>query len=30
MLQGGEVYDIDNLRVTTPKLHIHIHKRAKQ
>ncbi|MDO1712065.1 HNH endonuclease, partial [Proteus mirabilis] len=24
--QGGEVYDIDNIRVATPKRHIDIHK----
>ncbi|HGA3340060.1 TPA: HNH endonuclease signature motif containing protein [Enterobacter roggenkampii] len=24
---GGEVYDIDNLRVLTPKRHVEIHKK---
>ncbi|EPJ8533470.1 hypothetical protein PWM41_000215 [Providencia rettgeri] len=24
--EGGEVYDMDNLRVTTPKRHIDIHR----
>ncbi|MGW8594794.1 colicin, partial [Providencia rettgeri] len=24
--EGGEVYDMDNLRVTTPKKHIDIHR----
>ncbi len=25
--QGGDVYNIDNLRVTTPKLHVNIHSK---
>ncbi|WP_330999766.1 HNH endonuclease signature motif containing protein [Pseudomonas aeruginosa] len=25
--QGGAVYDIDNLRVMTPKMHIQIHSK---
>lgn len=24
--EGGEVYDMDNLRITTPKRHIDIHR----
>lgn len=24
--EGGEVYDVDNLRVNTPKNHIEVHK----
>lgn len=27
--KGGEVYDIDNIRITTPKRHIDIHKGIK-
>ncbi|MGJ0192597.1 HNH endonuclease signature motif containing protein [Pantoea sp. RRHST58] len=27
ILQGGEVYDIDNLRALTPKRHIEIHSK---
>ncbi|WP_407718972.1 hypothetical protein [Enterobacter roggenkampii] len=26
MQDSGEVYDIDNLRVLTPKRHVEIHK----
>ncbi|HAS8350051.1 TPA: hypothetical protein I7721_02910 [Vibrio vulnificus] len=26
IIEGGEVYNMDNLRVTTPKLHIDIHR----
>ena len=26
---GGEVYNVDNLRVVTPKKHIDIHKKVK-
>ncbi|WP_337999576.1 HNH endonuclease signature motif containing protein [Pseudomonas chlororaphis] len=25
--QGGSVYDVDNIRITTPKLHINIHSK---
>ncbi|WP_406915245.1 hypothetical protein [Enterobacter quasiroggenkampii] len=27
MQDGGEVYNIDNLRVLTPKRHVEIHKK---
>ncbi|WP_341350711.1 hypothetical protein [Vibrio gazogenes] len=27
---GGKVYDVDNIRVTTPKNHIDIHKKGNQ
>ncbi|EBC2122398.1 HNH endonuclease, partial [Salmonella enterica] len=29
VIDGGAVYDIDNLRVVTPKHHIEIHNRSK-
>lgn len=28
--EGGEVYNAENLRITTPRLHIEIHTRAKE